>query len=121
MAVADVIPGLDATVASSSVSPPRPLSAALREIRHNKQPMSLFDVARTFSRRVPLGKLIEIEPDIRPYLAAILVSAVQQAHEVLRVPSNLAVEVLSPDDFQNHVLRLATTAFKPYGQILHRF
>lgn len=83
--------------------------------------MSLFDVARTFSRRVPLGKLMEIEPDLRPYLAAILVSAVQQAHEILRVPSTLAVEVLSPDEFQQHVLRLATTAFKPYGQILHRF
>lgn len=39
--------------------------------------MSLFDVARTFSRRVPLGKLMEIEPDLRPYLAAILVSAVE--------------------------------------------
>ena len=76
VAIADVIPTLSATSASTSLNPQRPLAAALREVRHNKQPTSLFDVARTFSRRVPLGKLIKIEPDIRPYLAAILVSAV---------------------------------------------
>ena len=52
------------------------MMADIKAVKSHKQPQTLFDVARTFSRRVPLGKLIQIEPDIRPYLAAVLVAAV---------------------------------------------
>ena len=44
---------------------------------HGELPaLNLFDVARGFSRRVPMVRLLEIEPDIRPYLAALIVRAV---------------------------------------------
>ena len=55
----------------------------LKGVKSGKQPQTLFDVARTFNRRVPLGRLIQIEPDIRPYLAAVLVAAIQEAGEAL--------------------------------------
>ena len=57
--------------------------AELKGVKSGKQPQTLFDVARTFIRRVPLGWLIKIEPDIRPYLAAVLVAAIQEAGEAL--------------------------------------
>ena len=57
--------------------------AELKGVKSGKQPQTLFDVARTFSRRVPLGRLIQIEPDIRRYLAAVLVAAIQEAGEAL--------------------------------------
>ena len=47
-----------------------------RGVRRKLPALNLFDVARGFSRRVPMARLLEIEPDIRPYLAALIVRAV---------------------------------------------
>ena len=60
-----------------------PLVAQLKEVKGTRQPHSLFEVARAFSRRVPLGRLAEIDPDVRPYLCAILVAAMWRAKEIL--------------------------------------
>ena len=45
-------------------------------VRRELPTLNLFDVAKGFSRRVPMARLLEIEPDIRPYLAALIVRAV---------------------------------------------
>ena len=45
-------------------------------LRNEYGPQTLFNVARGFSRRVPLVRLLEVEPDMRPYLASIVVRAV---------------------------------------------
>ena len=66
------------------------LPAQLRATRRpDDRVQSLFDVARSFDRRVPLGRLLQTEKDIRPYLAAIIVAAVQMAGETLTVPDTL--------------------------------
>jgi hypothetical protein len=46
--------------------------------RGDSQPLTLFDVARAFSRRVPLPKLVSLESAIRPYLSCVLVDAMAQ-------------------------------------------
>jgi hypothetical protein len=56
-------------------------------------------VARTFSRRVPLGRLAEIDPDVHPYLCAILVAAMWKAKETLAVPAGLRIETLTDAEF----------------------
>ena len=49
----------------------------------------LFDVARGLARRVPLTKLVELDGDVRPYLAALMVAALVRAHETLTIPDTL--------------------------------
>ena len=108
IALAEAVPELSGAGSS-------PLVAELRAVKSGKQPQTLFDVARTFSRRVPLGRLLQIEPDIRPYLAAVLVAAVQEAGETLKLPAGMSVEHMADDDFRAHVLRLAAGTYNHYG------
>ena len=49
----------------------------------------LFDVTRGLVRRVPLTKLVELDGDVRPYLAALMVAALVRAHETLTIPEVL--------------------------------
>ena len=89
----------------------------LQAARKPHQPQSLFDVARAFSRRVPLGRLVEIEPAVRPYLASLLVAAVDKAGKVLRVPMSLKLEQVTQEDFENHLLQLAAANYPHYGML----
>jgi hypothetical protein len=49
----------------------------------------MFYVVRGLSRRVTLSRLLELEPDIRRYLAVILVDAVLRAGDTLIIPEGL--------------------------------
>lgn len=49
----------------------------------------MYDVARGFTRRVPLGRLVEVEPDIRPYLGSLLIWAIAKAGDKLVIPEGL--------------------------------
>jgi hypothetical protein len=72
-------------------------------------------VARTFSRCVPLGRLAEIDPDVRPYLCAILVAAMWKAKETLAVPAGLKIETLTDAEFQDRLLHLSASEYNTYG------
>lgn len=77
----------------------------------------MFDVARGFSRRVPLARLLEIEPEIRPYLASLVVRAVHRAGDKLVVPRGLAIDALQEDEFEAHQLSLAARTYNHYGAL----
>ena len=53
---------------------------------------------------MPLGRLVEVEPAVRPYLASLLVAAVARAGEILKVPASLRVEQVTQEDFESHLL-----------------
>jgi hypothetical protein len=55
-------------------------------------PQTLFDVARQFSRRVPLSKLVGLENDVRPYMACVIIDAIKEAGDTLIVPSDLRIQ-----------------------------
>ena len=61
----------------------------------------LFDVARGMARRVPLTKLVELDGDVRPYLAALMVAALARAHETLIIPDTLQCKRISLEAFEN--------------------
>ena len=61
----------------------------------------LFDVARGLARRVPLTKLVELDGDVRPYLAALMVAALTKAHETLVIPDSLNFRQVSQEAFKN--------------------
>ena len=48
-----------------------------RQAKRDAAPASLFDLVRGFAARVPLSRLIQVEDDVRPYLAAAVIDAVK--------------------------------------------
>ena len=51
--------------------------------------MLLFDIARGLARQVPLTKLVELDGDMQPYLATLMVAALMRAHKTLTIPDTL--------------------------------
>ena len=49
----------------------------------------LFNVASGLVHRVPLTKLVELDGNVQPYLAALMVAAPVRAHETLTIPDTL--------------------------------
>ena len=49
----------------------------------------LFDIARGLAHRVPLTKLVELDGDVQPYLAMLMVAILMWAHEMLTIPDTL--------------------------------
>lgn len=62
-----------------------------------------------------MARLLEIKPDIRPYLAALIVRAVQRAGDRLIVPSTLPIEKMTEEDFDYYQLGLAARSYNAYG------
>ena len=77
----------------------------------------LFDVARGLARRVPLTKLVELDGDVRPYLAALMVAALVRAHETLVVPDTLQLRRVSLEAFENMLQAEAGKAYDNCGTI----
>ena len=75
--------------------------------RGDVAPLTLFDVARQFSRRVPLAKLVALEEDVRPYMACIIIDAIREAGDTLVIPQDLQVRQVPLEQFEEHKLRLA--------------
>lgn len=95
---------IDRVHALASVHPDPDVSALAVEIiprqarrRGDTAPQTLFDVARQFSRKVPLAKLVLLEDDVRPYMACVIVDAVRSAGETLLVPADLKVAQVPPE------------------------
>jgi hypothetical protein len=59
--------------------------------RGDTAPQTLFDVARQFSRKVPLAKLVTLEDDVHPYIACVIIDAIRMAGETLVVPADLRI------------------------------
>ena len=77
----------------------------------------LFDVARGLARRVPLTKLAQLDGDVRPYLAALMVSALHRAGDSLIVPDELDVQRVTRREFENMLAREAGKTYDNYGTI----
>ena len=67
----------------------------------------LHDVARGLARRVPLTKLVQLDGDVRPYLAALMVSALHKAGDRLVIPNDLGIKRVSIEEFENLLARAA--------------
>ena len=48
-----------------------------RRAKRDAAPASLFDLVCGFAARVPLSHLLQVEDDVRPYLAAVIMDAVK--------------------------------------------
>ena len=79
--------------------------------------MMLMDVARGFARRVPMTKLIHMDSDIRPYLAALMIAALNYHGETLRIPDSLHFQVMPKDQWENMILKLSTKNYNQWGAV----
>src|SRR5512144_1608313 len=82
--------------------------------RGDSQPLTLFDVARAFSHRVPLPKLVSIKPSIRPYLSCILADAMATDGQLLVGPDDLQVQLVLRPDFLRYTLDMAGQPYQAY-------
>ena len=79
--------------------------------------MLLFDVARGLAHRVPLTKLVELDGNMQPYLAALMVAALVRAHKTLTIPDTLKLRQVSMEAFENMLQAEAGKAYDNYGAI----
>lgn len=77
----------------------------------------LFDVARGLARRVPLTKLVQLDGDVRPYLASLMVSALHRAGDKLVIPKDMQIEKVTREHFENMLAREAGRSYDNYGMI----
>ena len=64
-----------------------------------------------------MARLVEIEHDIRPYLASMIVRAVHRAGDALVVPHSLRISALADDEFDQYQLGLAAKSYGMYGAL----
>ena len=77
----------------------------------------LFDVARTLAKKMPLMKLVELDQDVRPYLAALMVAAMAKAGQVLHVPRRLSVREVPDQEFDELLRTMAGQQYHSYGTL----
>ena len=77
----------------------------------------LFDVACGLARRVLLTKLVELDGDVHPYLAALMVAALAQAGKTLVVPEGTHITTMTREAFNNMLLKEAGHNYDNYGLV----
>ena len=77
----------------------------------------LFDVARGLARRIPLTKLVELDGDVHPYLAALMVAALARVGETLVVPEGTRISTMTREAFDNMLLKEAGRNYNNYGLV----
>ena len=54
----------------------------------------MWDVARGFVHRVPMTKLVHLDADIQPYLAALMIGTLKHQKETLKIPDSVNYEII---------------------------
>ena len=79
--------------------------------------MLLFDVARGLAHHVPLTKLVELDSDVHPYLAALMVAALAWVGKTLVVPEGMRISMMTREAFDNMLLKEARRNYNNYGLV----
>ena len=77
----------------------------------------LFDVTRGLARRVLLTKLVELDGDVHPYLAALMVATLAWAGKTLVVPKGTRISTITRKAFDNMLLKEASRNYDNYGLV----
>ena len=77
----------------------------------------LFDVTRGLACRVLLTKLVELDGDVHPYLAALMVAALVRVGKTLVVPEGTHISMMTREAFNNMLLKEASRNYDNYGLV----
>jgi hypothetical protein len=58
-------------------------------------------------RKVSLPKLVQMDSNIRPYLTALMIAAMDTMEETFIVPSTAKFDVIAKEEFYEHLATLA--------------
>ncbi len=78
----------------------------------------MLDVAKSMQCKISMTKLMETDPNIRPYFAALVVSVLATLGEHLVIPRGLAVKELPTKEFQDYLIDMSSRSFDAYGKAL---
>ena len=79
--------------------------------------LMLNDIARGLARRVPLTKLVQLDGDVRPYLASLMIAALHKAGDTLVIPDKMTIKRLTEEEFENLLKEEAGKTYDNYGTI----
>ena len=85
--------------------------------RHRPLHILLFNVAKGLACRVPLTKLVELDGNVRPYLAVLMVASLLRVHEMLTIPNILQLWLVSMEAFKYMLQVEAGKLYDNYGVI----
>ena len=77
----------------------------------------LFDFARWLAHRILLTKLVELDGDVRPYLAALMVAALAWVGETLVIPKGMRISMMTREAFDNMLLKEGGRNYNNYGLV----
>ena len=77
----------------------------------------LFDVAHRLACRVLLTKLVELDGDVCPYLAALMVATLVWVGKTLVVPEGTPISMMTREAFNNMLLNEASRNYDNYGLV----
>ena len=77
----------------------------------------LFDVTCGLAQRVPLTKLVELDGDIHPYLATLMVATLVWVGEILVVLEGMQITMMIWEAFDNIHLKDASCNYNNYGLV----
>ena len=75
----------------------------------------LFDVTCGLAHRVPLTKLVKLDGNVRPYLAALMVATLAWVGKTLVVPEGTRIS--TREAFDNMLLKEAGCNYDNYGLV----
>ena len=76
--------------------------------------MLLFDVTHGLACRVPLTKLVELDGNVRPYLATLMVATLARVGKTLVVPEGTRISMMKREAFNNMLLKEAGCNYDNY-------
>ena len=77
----------------------------------------LNDIARGLARRVPLTKLVQLDGDVRPYLASLMIAALHKAGNTLVIPDKMTIKRLTEEEFESLLKEETGKTYDNYGTI----
>ena len=77
----------------------------------------LFDITHRLAHRDPLTKLVELDGDVYPYLATLMVATLAQAGKTLVVPEGTRIAMMTRTAFNNMLLKEASHNYDNYGLV----
>ena len=77
----------------------------------------LFDVTHGLAHRVLLTKLVELDGDVRRYLAALMVATLARASKTLVVPEGMCTTMMMREAFNIILLKEAGHNYDNYGLV----
>ena len=77
----------------------------------------MFNVAHGLAQRVLLTKLVELDGDVRPYLADLIVATLAQAGEALVIPEGTQITTMTRDAFDKMLLKETSWKYDNYGLV----